>query len=471
MRVLLIFPPRKKILQADMSDIFEEESGFYPPLGLLYIASYLKENSHHEVEILDTQVSNMDYNQIKEKIIAYSPQVVGITAMTFNLLDVIDTAQVVKEVDSRIHINLGGPHPYIFRKESINLKCVDSLTIGEGEITFTELVNALEKKEPLAKVKGLVYKENDNIIYNEERGFLENLDALPQPDRTLIPYKKYHSVLAKDRLITTMMTSRGCPFRCIYCHRPHMGKKFRARSASNIIEEMEKCLELGIREFIFFDDIFTLDKRRVFDICDEILNRKLKVKWSVRARVDTVDYDMLVKLKKAGCKRIQYGIEAGTSKILQVLKKGTTLKQAQKAIQIAKEIGITTLADFMLGSPKETKEDILQTINFALKLNPDYTQFSITTPYPATELYTMGLESGLITQDYWLEFAKKPTSDFKTPVWEENLKKEELAKLLNLAYKRFYTRPQYILKELFSLSSLGEFKRKAKAGLKVFSLK
>jgi len=471
MRVLLIFAPRKKILQADMSDVFEEESGFYPPLGLLYLASYLKETSSHEVEILDTQVENMDYNQIKEEISAYSPQVVGITAMTFNLLDVLDVAKAVKEVDSGIHVNLGGPHPYIFREESINLKFVDSLTIGEGEITFTELVNSLEKKEPLSKVKGLVYKEGDKIIYNEERSFIEDLDSLPNPDRTLIPYQKYHSVLGKDRLITTMMTSRGCPFRCIYCHRPHMGKKFRARSAFNIVKEMKECMELGIREFIFFDDIFTFDKKRVFEVCDEILNRHLKVKWSIRARVDTVDYDMLVRLKEAGCHRIQYGIEAGTDKTLKILKKGITLQQAQKAIHLAREVGMTTLADFMLGSPNETKEDILQTIEFALNLNPDYAQFSITTPYPATELYTMGFKSGLITQDYWREFAANPTSDFKTPVWEENLKKEELVKLLNLAYKKFYTRPNYILKQMFSISSIGEFKRKAKAGLKVFSLK
>ncbi|MEW6096606.1 MAG: radical SAM protein [bacterium] len=471
MRVLLIFAPRKKMLQADMSDTFEEESGFYPPLGILYIASYMKENSNHEVEILDTQVEDIDYDQIKDKIRNYSPQVVGITTMTFNLLDVMDVAKAVKEVDRNIHVNLGGPHPYMFQQESINLKFVDSLTIGEGEITFTQLVNSLEKKECLDKVKGIIYKRDGKVIYNEPRGLIEDLDSLPNPDRTLIPYQKYHSVLAKDRLITTMMTSRGCPFRCIYCHRPHMGKKFRSRNAFNIVKEMKECMELGIREFIFFDDIFTLNRRRVFEVCDEILNRHLKVKWSVRARVDTVDYDMLVRLKEAGCNRIQYGIEAGTDKVLKILKKGTTLKQAVEAIRISKEVGMTTLADFMIGSPGETKEDILQTINFALKLNPDYAQFSVTTPYPATELYTMGFELGLFTHDYWKEFAQSPTPNFKTLVWEENLKKEELVELLNLAYKRFYTRPQYILKQLLSLSSIGEFKRKAKAGLKVFSLK
>lgn len=471
MRVLLIFPPRKKILQADMSDVFEEESGFYPPLGLLYIASYIKENSDNEVEILDTQVENLDYDQIKYKIRDYQPQVVGITTMTFNLLDVMDVVKAVKEVNRNIHVNLGGPHPYIFQEESINLKFVDSLTIGEGEITFNELVNSVEKKEPLDKVKGLVFKKNGNIIYNQPRELIEDLDSLPNPDRRLIPYKKYHSVLAKNRLITTMMTSRGCPFRCIYCHRPHMGKKFRARSAFNIVKEMKECMGLGIHEFIFFDDIFTLDRRRVFEVCDEILTHKLNVKWSVRARVDTVDYEMLAKLKEAGCNRIQYGIEAGTPKTLKILKKDTTIIQAQEAIRMSKEVGMTTLADFMLGSPNETKEDILQTINFALKLNPDYAQFSITTPYPATELYNMGFESGLFTHDYWKEFAKNPTHNFKTPVWEEKLKKEELVELLNLAYKKFYTRPNYILKQLLSLSSIGEFKRKAKAGLKVFSLK
>ncbi|MFH1623699.1 MAG: radical SAM protein [Pseudomonadota bacterium] len=470
MKVLLISPPSFNVIRGDSSDIFEEESGIYPPLGLMYIAAFLKENTKHSVEILDTQADGLTYPEIEAEIRRVSPDVIGITTLTFALLDVINIAKMVKTIDGNIHICLGGPHVYIYPYETIKFPFVDSLILGEGEIAFGELVNALERKTPLSEVKGVVSKDGSGPVNAGPREFNTNLDSLPFPDRGIIPYKKYNSVLAKDSLMTTMMTSRGCPFSCIYCHRPHMGKKYRTRSGINVVDEMEECVKMGIREFMIFDDIFTLQRDRVFEVCEEIIRRRLDISWDIRSRVNTVDYEMLKQLKKAGCKRISYGVEAGTEKVLKALKKGTTVEQSEKAIKMTRELGITTLADFMLGSPEEDREDIKKTIDFALKLKPDFAQFTITTPYPATELYRQGLESGVIKEDYWKKFAENPDENFETPVWEEILPKEELMGLLNTAYGSFYLRPGYIMRNILKVRSFGEFRRKARAGLKVFRL-
>jgi radical SAM superfamily enzyme YgiQ (UPF0313 family) len=266
------------------------------------------------------------------------------------------------------------------------------------------------------------------------------------------------------------MTSRGCPYRCLFCDRPHLGKKFRARSAINVVDEIEECVKKGIGEFIFYDDTFTIDRQRVFDICDEILRRKLDIMWDIRTRVDNVDKVLLERLKAAGCARIHYGVESGNPEILKVLRKGITIEQVERAFKLTKEAGIATLAYFMIGSPGETRSQILETIKFARKLAPDFVHFSIATPYPATPLYQIGLEGGQLKNDYWREFARNPTSDFVPELWEEKMSGQELLGLLKYTYKSFYIRPGYIIKETLSVKSWAEFKRKAKAGLSVFKM-
>jgi radical SAM superfamily enzyme YgiQ (UPF0313 family) len=470
MKALLINPPFKSVIMTNTPSIVDEEQGFFPPLGIMYIASYAENKTEHKIEILDTQVEQLNYTQIEYEIKKRGPDIVGITTMTFSLIDSILTAKVVKKVDDSIAVVLGGPHVGIYPEETINFSEVDYLVIGEGEITFTELLQNIDDKDKLKNVEGLVFKDNGNIVKTESREFIKDLDALPFPARHLTPYEKYCSLLAKESIVTTMITSRGCPYKCIFCNRPHLGKKFRARSAINVVNEMEECVKKGINEIAVYDDTFTLNRQRAIDVCNEILGRDLEIRWDIRTRVDTVDKELLSKLKEAGCDRIHYGIEAGTPEILKVLKKGITLEQARNAIKWSKEIGISTLAYFMIGSPGESREQINETINFAKKLNSDFAHFSITTPFPATELCTMGVEKGIIKNDCWRDFAKNPSVEFQSPYWEENLSRDELIELLNFAYKRFYIRPKYILRSISKVRSFDEFRKKAKAGLKVVKM-
>ena len=470
MKILLINPPFEYTIQSCQPKILEEGLDFLPPLGIMYIAAYLEKRTNYKVEILDTQVEQLKYNQIKEEIKKRNPDIIGITAMTFTIIDVIKTAKIAKEINPNIKIILGGPHVIIYPEETINIPEVDFVVLGEGEQVIKQLLDNISNPDKLKKIKGIVFKENDKIINTGRTEFITNLNVLPFPARHLTPYKKYFSIVSSNRPVTTMFTSRGCPYRCLFCGRPTFEKFFRARSAKNVVDEMEECKKMGIKEIFIYDDTFGVDRQRVIDICKEIIKRNLKIFWDVRTRVNTVDTELLKKMKKAGCQRIHYGVEAGTQKILNVLRKGITLEQVEKAFEWTKRAGIETAGYFMIGSPTETKEDILKTIKFMKKLNPDYVHITITTPFPATDLYRIALEEKVISHDVWQEFAKNPLPDFIPPIWEKEISREEMFSLFKTAYRSFYLRPSSILKKVLQLKSWKELLRKAKAGLKLLKI-
>ena len=234
MKVLLINPPAENTILGNNPAVIDEERGYNPPLGLLYVAAYLQKHSPHEVEVIDSQVEELNYHRLYEKIKECGPDVAGITAMSFTMVDVLETARLLKNACPGIPVVLGGVHPYIYPEETIRFEEVDYLVLGEGESAFTELVNNLGNLEKLRGVKGLVFKDGSEIINTGPAPLVEDLDALPFPSRLLTDYTKYNSLIARRSPITTMITSRGCPYRCSFCSRPHIGKKFRARSASNV---------------------------------------------------------------------------------------------------------------------------------------------------------------------------------------------------------------------------------------------
>ncbi|MBA7499046.1 Anaerobic magnesium-protoporphyrin IX monomethyl ester cyclase [subsurface metagenome] len=466
MKVLLINPPIDNMITTNIPTYVDEERGYSPPLGIMYVASYAEKHTDYKIEILDMLAEEVRCDRLKNEIKKRKPDIVGITTTTFTLIDVMLTAKAIKDVDNNIKVILGGPHVNIYPEESIRRPEVDFLVFGEGEIAFTELIQNIESYKALRKIKGIVFKHNGKVINTGQRDLIENLDILPFPARHLTKVNRYNSLLAKRAPVTTMMTSRGCPYKCLFCDRPHLGKRFRARSAKNVVDEMEECVNMGIHEFLLYDDTSTIDRQRVIDICDLIIERSLDVGWDIRARVNTVDMEMLRALKRAGCERIHYGVESANPRILKILRKGITLRQVEKAFKMTKEVGIDILAYFMIGSPTETREEIINTIEYAKRLQPDYVHFSITTPFPATPLYHMGLEQGVF-EDYWRNFAVNPTQDFVPEIWDENFDREELIELLEYAYKSFYIRPSYIIKGLLKVRSFDEFKRKAKAGLRL----
>lgn len=471
MRALLVNPPDLHTVVANNPTVIDSERGHHPPLGILHVAGYLRAFSTHDVAILDAQVEGLDFEGIRQRIIEYKPDLLGVTAMTFTILDVMEVCRIAKSIDPDIVVALGGPHVHIFQQETIKLPFVDVIVIGEGETTFKDLMDNLRDLKGMRKVAGIVYKDEDgNIVNTGNRPLLDDLDILPFPARDLTPYHKYTHLMARHQPITTMFTSRGCPYKCTFCDRPHLGKNFRARSPMNVVNEMEEICNLGIREALIYDDTFTVNKRRVHEICDEILARGLNLGWDIRARVNTVDEELLKKMQAAGCQRIHYGVEVGNDRMMKVLKKGLTISQVERGFKMTKDAGIETLGYFMIGNPTETREDVMDTIALSKRINPDYIHLTILTPFPATEVYFEGLKQGVIKRDVWREFAKNPTPDFEPEYWLENFTKEELFELLVHAYKAFYQRPSYVFKVAHRVRSIGEFMRKASAGLKIFGM-
>ena len=470
MKLLLINPPFEQTFGSIMPKKLEEGLDFLPPLGLLYVAASVEKTGRHLVEIIDAQVDKLDAKMLKEEITKRRPDAIGVTAMTFTLLDVIQTIKMAKDVDPKIKIILSGPHVIIYPEETMTIKEVDFLVLGEGEKTINLLLDNINKPYELAKIKGLFFRRGQNIINTGPADFIEDLNELPFPARHLAPYKKYFSVVSARRPVTTMFSSRGCPYQCLFCDRPQVGKRFRARSAKNVVDEMQLCQNMGIKEIFIYDDTFAVDRQRVMEICSEIIKRDIKIAWDIRTRVNTVDEEMLSAMKTAGCQRIHYGVEAGTQKILNVLRKGITLEQALIALKLTKKIGIESAAYFMIGSPSETKEDILQTIKFMKKLDPDYAQIAITTPFPATDLYRIAQEQGVINGDPWREFAKNPVQSFIPPIWEKELSRSQLSALLRKAYRSFYMRPSFIIKKLVEVRSLHELWQKSRAALRMLGI-
>ncbi len=473
MKILLINPPRWNELVGKNPSIIEKHRGFNPPLGLLYLAASIRKNTDFDVEVLDVQPFKWTYPQLENHLKGKTFDVVGITAMTFTLIDAYKTAGLIKKLMPSAKVILGGTHIHLFPTETMNLEGVDYGFMGEAEFSFVEFLKNLNDSPHREKISGLIYKDKDGKIIKNDFVPLENLDDISFPERNLLNIEYYNSLLSKGTLSTTIISSRGCPFRCSFCDRPlsPITSRFRYRSAENVVDEICECMEPGIKDFLFYDDTFTVNRKRVLEICEEILRRNIEIRWDIRTRVDTVDEEMLELLKKAGCVAIHYGVEAGNDKILKVIKKGFNVEKVKEIFRLTKKVGIETLAYFMIGLPSERAEDIQDSFDLAKELKPDYVHFTIFSPYPGTELYTLGLEKGIIEKDIWKEFSEDPKEGFKIPVWEENLTRDELYEMIVKFYKSFYLRPSYILRRSLKVKSKDEFIKKARAGLSVLFMK
>jgi anaerobic magnesium-protoporphyrin IX monomethyl ester cyclase len=470
MNVLLINPPAKSLIRTFAPDSITEEMGFYPPMGLMYVASYAKKalGSRFQIKILDTQVEQMDERGVEEFFEKEKPDVVGITCMTFLVISALGVARIAKKINPRTFVLMGGVHPTIYPMEVVSQPEIDAVVSGEGEVAFSELLDALSGKKSLSEIEGIGYKENGRVIINSKGKFIQDLDSLPFPERELLPYKKYYNLLGSGKeIMTGLLTSRGCPHNCIFCTSKD-GRICRMRSPENVVNEIDECVSKGITDFNVIDDTYTISRKRVLSIADLIIKKGLKITMDVNARVDQVDQEMLDMLAQAGCNRIRFGVESGNPEVLKNLRKGITLDQVREAFKMAKKAGIITFAYFMLGSPGESVKEVKQSIKLAKEIDPDFVQFLITTPFPSSELYRLGLENGILKHDYWKEFSANPDNGFVPQWWTENFSPEELAKWQRKAHLSFYYRPKYVWNQMKKVKSFKELKRKAQAGLRIF---
>lgn len=434
------------------------------------IAAVLEKNGF-PVKILDLPALGSFENLLPMIIRQEKPDIVGITATTPTINSATKVAKKVKESDSNITVVLGGPHATILPEETLQKAPeIDMIVRGEGEETTLELVKVLEKdSNNINKVLGVTYREDSRIKSNPLRPPILDLDALPFPAFHLLPIKKYrlHPPFGKRSPVMPIITSRGCPYRCLFCSKSVFGKRYRANSPAYIVEEIRLLTEkFGVKEIKFYDDVFTLNRKRVISICRKLKESGIDIPWTCETRVNLVDGELLRIMKDSGCYMIAYGVESGNQRILNNLKKDITLEHAIKAFKLAHEAGIETVAYFMIGSPGETPETIEETIEFAKKLDPDFVQFSIITPYPGTELFRLVFERGYVSER-WDKYVYASLKSIGTPAFEtKTLSGQELREWSKRAYISFYLRWSYIWKRLKRITSLEELKINI-AGLRI----
>jgi anaerobic magnesium-protoporphyrin IX monomethyl ester cyclase len=449
MRVLLVRPHNIGNVNTRLPESLNKRQGVLPPLGISYIASTL-EAAGHTVQILDAIAMNLVVDDIRRQIQEFGPDVVGVTAMTSTLFGALEAAKIAKEIGS-ITV-LGGSQLSIYPKETLAYPYVDYGVNGEGETVLLELANALEKKSPVENIKGLIYKDAGGIHVNEPV-IVEDLDALPFPAYHLLPMNKYSSIIGLHPT-STMVSTRGCPYQCHFCSKQPSDKKLRFRSPEKVVDEMQFLVErYKVREIMFYDDVITASRKHIGGICEEILSRGLKVHWETPSRVNDVDKTILNLMHRAGCLRVRYGIESGNESTLKLMNKKIDLKQAKEALKLTRAEGMETFAYFMVGYAHETPKTILETINFAIQLNPDLVMFTVVTPYPGTPLYSLALKEGLIKTDYWREFAQGHTGE-RIPYFVPNADR-----WLQKAYRQFYLRPGYLFGRVLKIRSLDSLKK------------
>ncbi len=462
MKVLLINP---SLLQAEVghySKAVESQRGVYPPLGLAYVASALEKDGH-DVKIIDCDANQSTLHEIVKVTKRFDPDLVGMYVMTWTFRQARQIVDAIKRELPNVKFVMGGPNVTSFPKISLQKSKFDYAVFGEGEITIKKLTNTLEKnkQQDIKKIRGLVFKSSNKVIINRPRLLIKNLDEIDFPAFHLLPIKKYFDVFTRENMFITMITSRGCPFNCTFCDRNNrMGSLWRARSPENILDEIELLnSNYKIREFMFFDDNFIIDKKRVEGLCKEIQKRGLDIIWECRARVDMVNKPLLSKMKSAGCYRIRYGMEAGDDRILKILKKDITVSQTRHCSKITKDVGIELFAYFMMGSPFETLETLKKTFKLALEIDPDFVAFSKTILITGSELFDWAAKNGHIRKDYWKRFLLGKESDSAPSLSTKDLPEPVLDEFVNFATKRFYLRPRYVLKRIQNTRNLEQLFR------------
>lgn len=369
-----------------------------PPFGLMSLAAYLLERGI-DVTIEDYIVNPYSRKRAREVINKYKPDLIGTTGVTMNIKTALKILKEYSEESPESTIAIGGPHASFDAQDLLrDNDFLDIVVRGEGELTAMELIDKLDDPESYPSIPGISFRSRGAVIHNEARPFIENINVLPYPARHLVQLSKYKAL----GLPLNMITSRGCPFECIFCVGSKMvGRRVRYFDTKRVVDEFQMLSSMGFKQINIVDDLFTSHKKRCIEICEEIIRRGIKHEWTAFARVDTVNRELLEVMKDAGCTMLCFGIESGVQEILDRVKKKTTLEKIEKALILCREIGIVPMASYIMGLPGETPDTVRQTMDFAKGLCNSY-GFHILAPFPGTEVREKAEEYGMriLTSDW-----------------------------------------------------------------------
>jgi radical SAM superfamily enzyme YgiQ (UPF0313 family) len=394
MKVVIIAPP------------YPLEEAPAPPLGVTYVAAAF-EAAGAEVRILDYIVSRYSPEKLGRQLGDFRPDLVGSTSVTMNFPAAASIVQKVKEFDPSIVTVMGGPHVTFDAKNTLmRYPGIDLLVLGEGERTVAELLPVIHDRQAWPRVKGIAFLESDRFVRTDPRELIQDLETIPVPARHLLPVSRYQAL----GFPVSIITSRGCPYQCIFCQgRRMVGHRVRYRNPVSVVDEIEEILGYGFTRINVADDLFLSNKVRAQAICDEILARGLKFSWSAFVRVNIMDADVMRRMREAGCDSVSFGIESGSPEMLERIRKRITLEQGRRAVEICRQVGILAHASFMVGLPGETHETLRQTQEYADSLGIIY-GYHFLAPLPGTtvreEIERYDLE--ILTNDWSLYDANRP---------------------------------------------------------------
>lgn len=467
MNVLLVNPSQEHFVNAQKGWTFGlRDVGYYQPLGILYVATHLaRALPECRVKVVDSASPDMPYEELNRIIKDFAPDLVGISTYTHTIIDALKVARLAKAAFPATHVCMGGHHLNHYARETLTHECVDSVVVGEGEKKFTELARLLIGGHPPSGIPGVFHRGNIALLdaMGPSDRFLPEISDLPVPDRTFLDAHHYYNVLTIGKKMTTIVSSRGCPFTCTFC--PQGREPYRARSARDVAEEMTELKALGYTDFFFAEDTFNISARKVAEFCEELIRRDLGVGWCCKCRIHGITQELLSLMREAGCYLINYGVETGTDEGLAQLQKGTTTGEIRQVVAWTKAAGIKSMAYFMIGHPFEKNAlDVLKNIRFLISLDPDYCNINTVNPVPFTPLFDQAVAKGFCCYEPWrrLVLHEEP---FVPCNWEEHMNKDQLQRLRSISTLLFYFRPSYVLKELRGIKDVRQLAFKAKVAL------
>ena len=424
----------------------------WPPLGILYCAGVLQE-AGIEVSLLDQPATRFSLDQAVGWVRRESPDVVGFSVLLSAAKEAPKIAERVKAENPDITVVFGSHHS-TFNAERILWKYpfVDVVVRGEGEFTCVEVARCVEEQKGLDKVKGVTFRKNGRVVSNPDRPLNMDVDCLPFPDRDLAGVEYTSAIFGvkiNSKKFTTLLSSRGCPFNCSFCGiRKFTRRVWRPRSVENVVAELEHLHSQGYEQFLFADDNFTLDAKRVSRLCRSIKKTGMDIEWFCDSRVDHASYDMFRDMVKAGCRCIFFGIESGNQRILDYYKKGITLEQSERAVGKARKAGVDiVVGSFIVGAPDETRREIVNTLKFANRLDIDIPDVNILGAQSGTDVWNDLVAKGFLDEEEQWEDEICIPKDVPTPV-----PYEEVRSLVFEYFRAFYLNPKQLLTELLRTS-------------------
>lgn len=451
MNVLLACPK-----DSPLAVSFSDKSPVSVPLGLAYLGAYVRDLPGIRLAGLDNNALKLPASEYREIIRSEAPDVVAISVLTATLKTAWEMARTVKDVVPRAVVIVGGMHCSALPENTLEEPAIDYGVTGEGEESFREFLAALCEGRDVVGIPNLVYRRDSRVMVNPRRPPLSELDRIPFPARELFDGAQYGMNLnrrATGARNTTLLTSRGCPYGCVFCSKAVYGRVFRQRSPGNVIAEMLWLEREGYGEVLIVDDTFTVNKTWVLEFCRQCGASGLRLRWNCHARVNVMDEELVVAMKQAGCTSVAFGIESGNPEMLKKIDKRISLDQARRAVMLCRKHGIGTLCSYIFGHPGDTRATVNDTLRVALELDSDYANFCVLVPMPGSKIFDDLMARGVLDTQNWERYLGHAKAVPSMSLCE--LSPEELHAAQRQAFRKFYFRPRYIWRKLRQVRSAG----------------